>query len=592
MLTNINIQGLAIIESLDIEFVDGFNVITGETGAGKSILIKALGLLLGQKASAETVRKGRNSAQVSGTFHAPKNHKVIMHLEKAGIPVEMEDDYAAIIIRRTISSKGRSQAWVNDTPVTVSALKDVALNLIDVFGQHDNHKLLDPNLHTGYLDQFIQDKGIITSVKAQYLECNEMFKLLVNMVDDFRAKQRDADYIAFRCSELDEFDPSIEDYEKISKICKGAENTTAVKDAITDSSDIVDSGFQGEPISKALWTISRKMEALAEYGDQYLEIAKESEDCALKIDELSYSLGQLSSSMDFDEDDLESSQERLSSYQELFRKMAVVDIDGLMNETERVRDELTFLESAAVEVKSLLKDMFIKAESLKRLAKNLEKSRRKTAKVVIDRIETELKALAMPDAKIGISFVTVNRNLFAVDVGLFGAEVEKLWFQTAEILSNVTSSGSERAEFQLASNKGEASLPIHKVASGGEISRIMLALKKALAAGADTCVLVFDEIDAGISGRVADKVGKKMAELSEDFQVICISHLAQVAAYSDSHFLVHKFENGQRTESTITKLSEQESAKELARLLSGEEVTKSSLANAKQLIKRAQTRGA
>ena len=193
----------------------------------------------------------------------------------------------------------------------------------------------------------------------------------------------------------------------------------------------------------------------------------------------------------------------------------------------------------------------------------------------------------MPDAILDIKFQSINRSMFTVDLGLFGEEVEGLWFQIADILSGLSSQGMERAEFHLASNKGEASHAIHKVASGGEISRIMLALKKALSAGADTCVLVFDEIDAGISGRVADKVGQKMAELSWDFQVICISHLAQVAAYSDSHFLVKKFEKGKRTESTIDQLSAKDSATEIARLLSGDEVTKSSLANAKQLVAKA-----
>jgi DNA repair protein RecN (Recombination protein N) len=247
--------------------------------------------------------------------------------------------------------------------------------------------------------------------------------------------------------------------------------------------------------------------------------------------------------------------------------------------------------SAAVEVLALLKRLKSQCEVLALCASKLSKSRRKAKELVKARIETELRELAMAGATIDIEFQPTTKPIPAADVGLFGAEAIDLWTTIAEVLSGISETGAERAQFLLSSNQGEALLPLHKIASGGEVSRIMLALKRALAAGADTCILVFDEIDTGISGRVADVVGRKMQELSESFQVICISHLAQVAAYADSHFFVHKYGKDQRTESTISRLKAKESEEEIARLLSGDEVTASSLANARALIKKARGRG-
>jgi DNA repair protein RecN (Recombination protein N) len=221
------------------------------------------------------------------------------------------------------------------------------------------------------------------------------------------------------------------------------------------------------------------------------------------------------------------------------------------------------------------------------LASKLTQARLKAKSLVKKRIESELHDLAMPGARIDVEFETIERSIASADLSLFGSEADILWTRLVTALSSLSEYGAEKAQLLLAANPGEPLLPLQKSASGGEISRIMLALKRALAAGADTCILVFDEIDTGISGRVAAVVGRKMQELSRSFQVICISHLPQVAAFADSHFLVHKVSKENRTESTISKLSQRASEEELARLLSGDEVTQSSLANARALVKKA-----
>jgi DNA repair protein RecN (Recombination protein N) len=260
-----------------------------------------------------------------------------------------------------------------------------------------------------------------------------------------------------------------------------------------------------------------------------------------------------------------------------------------MGEIEKLAEQISFLASAAASIASKLKTLAKDAKALKAAADVLSKARHAAKAKAKSRIEKEMHELAMPGASIDIEFQPVARAIPAADFKVFGEECVELWTNCAEQMSAVSDSGAERAQFLLASNKGEAMLPLQKIASGGEISRIMLALKKSLSAGADTCILVFDEIDSGISGRVADIVGRKMREISESFQVICISHLPQVAAYADTHFLVHKFDRNKRTESTISQLSQKDSEKEIARLLSGDEISDSSLANARNLMKKAKS---
>ncbi len=592
VLTQINIQGLAIIDTLAIEFSHGFNVITGETGAGKSILIKALGLLLGAKAAAETVRRGREAALVSGLFDVPEGHKCSEVLAQYGVPIEVHRGHFPIIVRRTVTNKGRSLAWINDVPVTVSVLKELASNLIDVFGQHDNLRLLDPAMHALYLDQFLPDRALARDYHTRYHALVVAVSGLTTMVDDFRTKRRDADYLEFRCDELRRFRPAKDDYEQVQALCKKAGTALSLAAALEKAQRYIDQGAGGEPLSTPLWEAGKILGKLEHIDPVFKTLSEEAATLAARADDLSFTIGRAVSGTDLDAGELEAAHERLAGYQVLFRKVATGGIDELLAERDRLEGELAFLQSAAADVLLLVKDLKVRVAEQKVVAARLTKARFKAKDVVKKRIETELHELAMPGSAIGIEFTPVSKTLQSLDIAHFGEDVEKAWAEVADGLSELGEHGAERAQFLLSANQGEAMLPLHKIASGGEVSRIMLALKKGLAAGADTCILVFDEIDTGISGRVADVVGRKMQELSDRFQVICISHLAQVSAYADTHFLVHKYGKDKRTESTITKLGVKEREEEVARMLSGEEVTKTSLANARTLIQRARLKAA
>jgi len=587
VLTQLNIQGLAIIDSLSIEFASGFNVITGETGAGKSILIKALGFLLGSKASAETVRHGRQQATVTGIFEVPSAHPCAAVLTEHGIDYETADGHFAILVRRSVNNKGRSVAWINDVPVTVGVLRELSQSLIDVFGQHDNLRLLDAVEHTACLDQFLRDRSLPQTYVDQYRLVQRQLAHLLDTVDGFRSKQREADYLEFRCSELQAFAPSREDYLAIQELCLRADQTMVLAKSLEEAQLCLDQGAGGEALSSPLWEANKALARVSHISGDLAALTELTQALAQQIDDLSFHIGKATSGLELSEDDIESAQMRLAGYQELFRKLAVDSIDGLLGEHERLAAQLSFLESAASDITKILRELERSLARLVELAARLTKARQDAKSLVKKRIESELHDLAMPGARIDVVFEAVEKSIATADVSLFGEEAEVIWSRLAVTLSGLSDHGAEKAQLLLAANPGEPLLPLQKIASGGEISRIMLALKRALAAGADTCILVFDEIDTGISGRVAAVVGRKMQELSKAFQVICISHLAQVAAYADSHFLVHKLSREKRTESTISKLSSRASEEELARLLSGDEVTQSSIANARALVKKA-----
>jgi DNA repair protein RecN (Recombination protein N) len=587
VLTQLHIQGLAIIDSLTIHFVPGFNVITGETGAGKSILIKALGLLLGAKASAETVRRGRSNATVSGFFDIPADHPYAGVLEHYGIGVESADGVMQVLVRRTVTDKGRSLAWINDTPVTVTVLRELALSLIDVFGQHDNLRLLDAVQHVTYLDQFLIDKALPRRFSAAYQLVLEELHVLSAMAADFSAKRRDCDYLNYRCEELAAFAPSQEDFDRVQDLCRRGHHMMALVKGLEEAQGAVDQGAGGDSLARPVWDAGKILGRLATLSPVLAELSDQAQSVAAQIEELSFSIGKALSEVEVDDQDLEQAQERLAGYQELLRKLSLQQVSELLSEQERLSSELGFLQSAAAEVGARLKQLKVGVVGLAAAAAQLSEARRQAQGIVKMRIEKEMHELAMPGATMEVELIPLRRTISDFGFAVFGAEAAEAWAEIADILTGLGEQGAEKAQFMLAANEGEAMLPLHKIASGGEISRVMLALKKALAVGADTCILVFDEIDAGISGRVADVVGRKMQELATDFQVICISHLAQVAAYGDAHFFVHKLSKDQRTESTITKLSLKASEEEIARLLSGAEVTASSLANARGLLKKA-----
>ena len=587
MLTHLTIQGLAIIESLSIDFASGFNVITGETGAGKSILIKALSMLLGGKTNADSVRQGFDQASVSGRFMIRSQHSGLQFLKNIGVTAEKDGEHFAVVVRRIVTSKGRSSAWINDVPVTTGTLKDLATSLIDVFGQHDSHRLLDSQHHVTCLDQFVEPKNLPAQYHETYAEAASALKNLREFVHEATGKGRDLDYLSFRRQELSDFNPTIEDFNALSQLSTRARSMTNISNALSRAQLLLDDEQSGS-VSRRLREISKLLgQTRDETFDTMITAASQA---ASDIEELSFAIGRALSRLEISEEDIDKAESRLAGYQGLFRKHQVTTIDELMAARDQLDFQVAALEDAGTHVMKLLTTLSDKVAGAIALASKLSDSRRKAAVTVTTRVERELSDLSMPSAKFSVEFSEIARAVSELDLACFGDDAVSLWSDILEDLTNLSDHGAEVAEFYLAANKGEAKLPLAKVASGGEVSRIMLALKKAIVVGAETCVLVFDEIDTGISGRIADIVGQKIAELSHYCQIICISHLPQVAAYAQRHYIVRKTENSKRTESSILLLSEKERLEEVARMLSGDKITKASLAHAESLVKDASER--
>ncbi len=594
MLESIDIKGLAIIDSLRMNFSTGFNVITGETGAGKSILIKALSILLGYKSGKDSIRSGGTSATISAEFKLDLLHPAIDILSSLDLPFDIDESTqkAWLIIRRSFNQT-RSQCWINDTPVSSSTIKKLAPLLVDIFAQNESNQLLDPDTHLKYLDKFIpftQRQKVIDCYKTSI----GLLKKIEELAQNYKSKNKDKDYIQFRLNELDSFVPSTEDYNQLKSYCDNASSSYKMQQILNSAQSVVDGDGTSSPISSIFWKLSKDFSSLTKNSSskdpssKYDNLSSECESIAERVDQLSYSISQLMEETSFDENKVIESEQRLSSYQDLFRKFGVSCVEELLEEATSLKDSLGILENYQEQLITLINSLHTSCSELKKESSTLSDLRHKTGTTLIQAIEKELHSLSMPHAKIDLDFIPVSNPRSKLDLSFVGDSFSGLdkVNECLDILSCHNEYGREKLMFLLSANKGENLLPLNKVASGGEISRIMLALKQTLSVGADTCVLIFDEIDTGISGKVADLVGRKLKQLSTKFQVFCISHLAQVAVYGDTHFLVRKEEKS-RTNTSIVKLSSKESIEEIARLLSGETITKSSLENAKNLKQKA-----
>ncbi len=591
MITKLEISGLAIIDSLSIGFSNGFNVITGETGAGKSILIRGLNFLTGAKTSREQLRSGVEQAKVLGEFIIPKDHAVRTSLETFGIPFEEEGDDIVLLIRRILSANGRAQSWINDTSVSSQALREIGSSLVDVFGQHENQRLLKSNEHLSYVDLFLPDQKGSKEVLELYRKSHEIIVKLKSHLANYESKSRDKDYLEFRLVELKKFEPTVEDYEKVSTLVSSSDKIVHVREVFSKAIQYLE-GEEGA-LSQRLKDCARVLEKGAAQPELSVDgLADTARRLASEVEDLSFNLEKKFQDFDVDEEALEDAQKRLYGYQDLMRKHSTREIGLLVSEKEKLEAELEAIENFESNLKTWLEELSEISERFEKASEKLSTVRKKAALNIKKRVEAELQELSMKGARFEVQFENILHSIEPLDFSKFDVGLGALWEKSKVRLEKLSSTGREKVEFLLASNPGESILPLNRIASGGELSRIMLALKKTLAIDAETCVLVFDEIDTGISGRVADVVGLKMKDLSRSFQVICISHLSQVAVFADTHYLVQKVGKKSRTETEIIRLSKEESAKEIARLISGAEVTKGSLVHAKDLITAAHSRAA
>lgn len=569
MLKSLSIKNYALIESIEIEFESGLNILTGETGAGKSIIIDALSLILGDRASTEVVRKGSEKAIVEGVLGVSSNRKVKQLLEQNEI--ETHED---LILRREVSIKGQSRCFANDTPITLNLLKELGDYLVDLHGQHEHQSLLRSETHIDLLDEYGSLEGLVDEYREAYTRLTALFASLQELTRKEKELKEKRDIYEFQIREIDALDPHAGEEVSLENELRILENSEKLFEA---TSHLYQLFYEGDQAIYGLLVKARnQLEDLSEIDRTFDEVKNECASAAAIIGELTKYIQSYNSKIEFNPERLEQIRERLGQLT-LLKKKYGGSVDAIIAQREKIGREFAIAENFEAEIKKLQEQIEFDRKLCSTAAQRLSTKRRELMGRMSKAVCDELAKLGIPNAQFDVKID--NRTLRNTNETASSAYV-----RLGRDYYEATFNGIDFIEFYLSTNVGEDLKPLVKVASGGEVSRIMLALKTILAKADRLPLLVFDEIDVGISGRIAQAVGKSLKSLSQFHQVIAITHLPQIAGLADCHFEVEKIESKQRTTSTIRKLTDQERIREIARLLSGEDVTEASINGARELM--------
>lgn len=554
MLNSLHIENIAIIDQLDVDFNKGFSVLTGETGAGKSIIIDSIQLLVGNKASKDLIRTGTEAAVVSACFSELPDEAIEL-LNESGLAPDSDGNVA---IFRKIGADGRNNARVNGVNVTVSFLKQLGEQLINIHGQHDGVLLLDSKRHLGYLDAF----GMLDEARKAYEVAYDFVKQLRDKLAQCQAtensketRRKELEQVLF---ELNECDIQIGEYDELMDLRKNLLKNTEITEALhTASTAVYDGELPAAQLVKVALDSMTSIEKLLPQGEEYVHrLAQISAD----LDDLGATLGKLFDSYAGDLIDPQKLESRLDLLEDIRKKYGPSDED-VIRFWQSCKEEYENLDNNSENLKRLEQEFAVARGNLDQCAAHLSNQRKKAAKSMEERLKNELGYLDMPS----VQFVIAVEDRVNDRGGI-----------------RYRNDGKDDVEFFLSANVGEKPRPLAKIASGGELSRIMLALKTVINKGADT--VIYDEVDAGVSGATAEKIGKKLHESAGDKQVFSITHLAQIAAQADHHYKVAKQTDNGRVISQIHHLNHQERVCEIARIMGGEQLSEKLLQSAEELL--------
>jgi DNA repair protein RecN (Recombination protein N) len=566
VLRSLHIRDFALIEDLKVTFGPGLNIITGETGAGKSILIGALKMILGERAPKDVIRAGAEKSVIEGVFDHVDSEDIRTLLSAAEVEWQ-----PLLVVRREISTS-QSRAFINDTPTTATALRDVADHLIDLHGQHEHQSLLRTETHVDLLDNF----GDLSAALDEY---SRAFKKAQNVSNELERMSRRKDVLAerrelfeYQIAEIDRVGPVADEEAKLRREQEVLENTERLSElAARLHETLYDSdGSVYERLGEAMRDFADLIRIDRELETTFSEI----ESAKVIIDDVSRTLSNYASSLEFDAERLEVVRERLSEYQGLAKKYGG-SVEAVIEHRTRIGREHETATNFDAAIERLEKAMEESCASLTELAFRLSDERVANAAKVQNAVVSELSSLGIRKSEFEVQVERVEDK---------DGWVWSRWESSAPLKYRASARGIDRVEFLISTNVGESVKPLTKVASGGEVSRIMLALKTVLAKSDAFPILVFDEIDAGISGAISQKVGESLRDLAVGHQILCITHLPQVAAMADLHFVVEKTVAGQRTRTSIRRLGDKERTEEVASLMSGAEITEASLQSARELM--------
>lgn len=561
MIRSLYIKDFALIDELEIQFEQGFNILTGETGAGKSIIVGALNILLGERAQLESVRQGANKAIAEAILEVGKNSTLEQILKENEIEIQPE-----LILRREVRTAG-SRAFVNDTPVQLNVLKLIGEQLVDLHGQHDHQLLLKEDNHRKVIDNRPAVASVLKQYREKYQQVNSLRTELKNLKGKESELDEKQDLIRFQIKELREIDikeGERQELEQEMKLLDGAEELAASSSAILQAGREADTNAM-----ELIRLMEQSLYDIARIEPEFDSYRSELKAARISIEELLNFTQRYQDQIEFNPQRLDYIRKRLSDFRKMEKKYGkdADELPGLLQELESM---LNLSDNFSFEIERLEKQIREETESLTDYAKALHHSRIQDGEKLAKEVEVEL-------LKMGF-----NHSVFEVKVDwLLDRDG---WINLDGDQIQCTPDGCDAVSFYISTNKGEDPKPLSKTASGGEISRIMLALKSILARNESLPVMIFDEIDTGISGPVALRVGRTMRELSVSCQILCITHLPQIASMAHHHFVVSKTEDDGRTVTGIEKLDNESHIREVAKLMSGAEVTQATIASARELI--------
>jgi len=555
MLKSFEVKDYTLIEHISVEFGGGLNIITGETGAGKSILIDAMGLLLGERASTEVVRKGANKSVVEGIFDVGLNKKVKKLLEENDI-----EYFPELILRREISLKGSNRCFANDTPVSLSNIKELGNLLVDLHGQHEHQSLLRTETHINFLDEFGDYDDFMKKYRKTYDELVRMEREIKSLKEREETLKEKKEICSFQIKEIDDVSPLEGEEEKLNDELKILENFEKLAGLSTEVYQLL---YEMEnSVHDSIVKVQNNLNELAEIDKSFLESSSEAETIIALVNDISSFVRSYKAKVDLDPAQVEEIRERLGSLN-LLKKRYGGTVESVLEHRKKICEEFRLAENFGEKISELSKALIDLKEKAGKEAKSISQKRIQVSKKVKTGIESSLKELGIAQPE------------FRTEILSEGADGKQLKF---------SSTGIDKVEFFISTNPGEDPKPLAKVASGGEVSRIMLSLKSILAKSDKLPLLIFDEIDVGVSGKIAQKVGNTLKDLSEYHQIITITHLPQIASLADSHYSIEKISKKDRVISSIKKLDEKEQVNEVAKLISGEKITDKSISTAQELI--------
>ncbi len=564
MLSLLKIKNVALIDELAVEFAAGLNLLTGETGSGKSIIVDSLGALTGERVSSDLIKEGEDEARIEGLFSLSANAELHEMFYESG--VELEDaKIIDLIIRREISNTGRNRIFVNNQLVTLAFLKNIGVFLGEIHGQGEQTLLFNPANHIEILDKFARVEAERETAAEKFRELGRIRDELENLQEDEAQKLQLIDILQFQIEEISKANLQADEDETLEEEKKRLNNVEKLSTLSDESYAIL---YENESaVVGNLEKVVRKIDELAEYDSRFAEYKEGLDSAQAVLEDLAFAVRDFGGSIEFSPERLEEIENRLAEISRLKRKYGG-SIEAVLTNFKEAKERLETIETAEFKEKELRQQLAKAQAEFIEMARDLHTKREKAAKKFEKEIETNLKTVALEKAKFAVNFETPS------DKDLKSTDGDKFF----------TSKGFDRIEFYFSANPGQTPKPLAKVASGGEASRLMLILKTVAGINYPEKSVVFDEVDAGIGGRVAEAVGLKLKELSKTQQVLCVTHQPQVASLADQHFLVEKEIAGKNTKIGLRKLDEDQQIEEIARMLAGEKITDAARQNARAML--------